>query len=631
MNYIEAVRLAKAGDEKGFDFLYEETYRSKYYLALQYMKNEEAAKDVLQDAYMKAFSKIAMLEQPEAFTGWLGAIVSNTAKNALAKKNPMLFSDIAVDERSESFEYQIEDDNLDHQPEIAYTRQETQELVRELIDELSEEQRICILMFHIEGAPIRKIADTMDCSENTVKSRLKYGRDNLKIKAEELQKKGYKMYSIAPLPLLLYLLRTEEAYLSADGTLAAAGKRMAEQIFRFSATVDDTVVAVGVKRAAGNIAKEAIRGFLHTVVGKVALVGAGLCVVVGAGYYGVSKMDAKEQKPKTEVVSGIEDTTLEETNPIEDEKGTEQNASVMDGWRKAYIEVIRNAPNQVYDSDNLIVVNPYIVYQLLDMEGDSIPELMVIVTSGEDGGLGTLSFRNPIVLIYHYSEDTGAQLQQDYVFYMPVFLKDRNNNLIVSEIGGATGQATYCLVRMENVKFYEEIIYKEQFPTYEYSYTFNQEHGFVEIEDSKVDDLTLIMEYGKTTKSDEDIKADLGSGADTEKKAYVGTYKNSIGDSATIKMSKNGQLKFIFQNSGDKEYNIDTKNKKDNGSFEAYIDKNNSGEVSFCIYIYSVGIELSAYDHNTSKMQTTDKNKIRLFLTYQDVPDIKTNVYNKMN
>ena len=110
--------------------------------------------------------------------------------------------------------------------------------------------------------------------------------------------------------------------------------------------------------------------------------------------------------------------------------------------------------------------------------------------------------------LFYTPEDSGAQLQQDYVFYMPVFLKDQNNNLIVSEIGGATGQATYCLVRMENVKFYEEIIYKEQFPTYEYSYTFNQEHGFVEIEDSKVDDLTLIMEYGKTTKSDEAIKSD---------------------------------------------------------------------------------------------------------------------------
>ena len=44
MNYTEAVSLAKSGDERGFSFLYEKTYKSKFYLALQYTKDEEAAK-----------------------------------------------------------------------------------------------------------------------------------------------------------------------------------------------------------------------------------------------------------------------------------------------------------------------------------------------------------------------------------------------------------------------------------------------------------------------------------------------------------------------------------------------------------------------------------------------------------
>lgn len=55
MNYSEAVALALEGKEQGFQFLYEESYKSKYYLSLQYMKNKEAAEDVLQDAYIKAF------------------------------------------------------------------------------------------------------------------------------------------------------------------------------------------------------------------------------------------------------------------------------------------------------------------------------------------------------------------------------------------------------------------------------------------------------------------------------------------------------------------------------------------------------------------------------------------------
>ena len=204
MNYTEAVALAKAGKEDGFTYLYENTYQSKYYLALRYMKDEEAAKDVLQDAYIKAFAKLDTLDNPEVFASWLGKIVANTAMNMLAKNNPLLFSDVAVDEDGESFEYQIEDDDISNQPELAYTRKETQELVYELMDSLSEEQRLCILMFHIEGIPISEIAKTMNVSENTVKSRLNYGRKNLKVRAEDLRKKGYKLYSIAPLPLLLW-------------------------------------------------------------------------------------------------------------------------------------------------------------------------------------------------------------------------------------------------------------------------------------------------------------------------------------------------------------------------------------------------------------------------------------------
>lgn len=230
MNYSEAVALALEGKEQGFQFLYEESSKSKYYLALQYMKNKEAAEDVLQDAYIKAFKNLSKLQEPAAFEKWFGVIVANTAKNALAKKNPVLFTDVAVDDEGEEFTYDVEDDNPENQPELAYTREETKELVHELMDSLSEEQRMCVLMFHIEGASISEIAEAMNCSENTVKSRLNYGRKNIKVKAEELQKKGYKLYSIAPVLLLVYLLRSDAETVSASTGVTAAGRALEEKI-----------------------------------------------------------------------------------------------------------------------------------------------------------------------------------------------------------------------------------------------------------------------------------------------------------------------------------------------------------------------------------------------------------------
>jgi len=370
MDYAEAVRLAKAGEDKGFNFLYEETYKSKYYLALQYMKNEEAAQDVLQEAYMKAFAKLDMLELPEAFPAWFGTIVGNTAKNMLKKNNPMLFSDVAVDDENESFEYQIEDDTVEHQPEIAYTRQETQELVHELIDALSEEQRMCILMFHIDGASIREIASALDCSENTVKSRLKYGRDNLKTKAEELQKKGYKLYSIAPLPLLLYLLRSEEAYLSASGALTMAGEDMAKHIFRPSATTKGVGMSAGSKGTASNGVKTAIKsGFLHTTAGKVAIVVVGICVAGGAVFYGVSQMKSEEPKPETEVVQEQSETEseqppeTEETPTVKELKDEEYASLIAGNLTKEELEfVLAYGPQEIpvqgfQDSDHTMILN----------------------------------------------------------------------------------------------------------------------------------------------------------------------------------------------------------------------------------------------------------------------------------
>ena len=203
--YAEAVASALAGNQEGYDFLYQSTYQKKFFIAKKYMGNDMDAQDVLQDAYVQAFTKLNTLQDYQKFPNWFGMIVANTAKNALQKKKMLFFSDLeGVNEEGEAMELNIMDTDASRQPEIAYTEKETQEMVHEMLDTLPDDQRMCILMFHFEGASIREIAEAMECSENTVKSRLNYGRKAIKKKSEELQKKGCKLYSMAPLPLLLF-------------------------------------------------------------------------------------------------------------------------------------------------------------------------------------------------------------------------------------------------------------------------------------------------------------------------------------------------------------------------------------------------------------------------------------------
>ena len=384
MEIKEAVIEAQNGDQSAFSFLYEETYKSKYYLALKYMKNKEAAEDVLQDAYLKVFSKLGTLKQPEAFEGWLGMIVANTAKNMLVKKNPLLFSEMAVDQEGEEYVYDVEDEDSENQPELAYTREETKELVHILLDGLSEEQRMAILMFHLENASISEIAQAMDCSENTVKSRLNYGRKNLKIQAEQLQKKGYKLYAVAPVLLLVYLLRNDRSVMAADKTFLADGKAMETKILQeyFKNTAKTTGKisnAKAVDTAGKAAAKSAVKA---SIVNKIAAIAVAVGVIGGSAYGIVAWNNQRNQTAQmatatTESSNSTKNTSTSEnkTSSATTEATTEQPKQKIK-LSEVYKKVLTDVENGKYEFPDSQGNTDY-YYFVRDMNKDGVKELIV--------------------------------------------------------------------------------------------------------------------------------------------------------------------------------------------------------------------------------------------------------------
>ncbi len=384
MEIKEAVIKAQNGDQSAFSFLYEETYKSKYYLALKYMKNKEAAEDVLQDAYLKVFSKLGTLKQPEAFEGWLGMIVANTAKNMLVKKNPLLFSEMAVDQEGEEYVYDVEDEDSENQPELAYTREETKELVHILLDGLSEEQRMAILMFHLENASISEIAQAMDCSENTVKSRLNYGRKNLKIQAEQLQKKGYKLYAVAPVLLLVYLLRNDRSVMAADKTFLADGKAMETKILQeyFKNTAKTTGKisnAKAVDTAGKAAAKSAVKA---SIVNKIAAIAVAVGVIGGSAYGIVAWNNQRNQTAQmatatTESSNSTKNTSTSEnkTSSATTEATTEQPKQKIK-LSEVYKKVLTDVENGKYEFPDSQGNTDY-YYFVRDMNKDGVKELIV--------------------------------------------------------------------------------------------------------------------------------------------------------------------------------------------------------------------------------------------------------------
>ena len=189
MTFTEAVGLAKAGNEAGFTYLYEQTYKKSFYVAKKYMKNDDTgAEDVLQIAYVKAFNNLGQLEDPEKFQGWFSRIVANTSFRELQKKTPTLFSQMNDEDTDIKFEDTIENSNVDFQPEASIDGKETQRLVKEMLDTLSDEQRMCVMMYYYEDIPVKDEALILGVSENTVKSRLNYGRKAIKEKERKRDK-----------------------------------------------------------------------------------------------------------------------------------------------------------------------------------------------------------------------------------------------------------------------------------------------------------------------------------------------------------------------------------------------------------------------------------------------------------
>ena len=204
----DLVELSKEGDQQAIAQLYDRTSKRAYYLAKQLVKDEDQAQDIVQDAYVKVFTNLHLLEQVENFQGWLNTIVVNKSKDYLKKKKPMLFSQM-VSEEDGGRELDFEDEGGYFSPDRRVDYTETKRLIQGMIDRLPQEQRMAIVLFYLEEMPVKQIARVMECSEGTVKSRLNYGRKAIKAQVLELEKKGTKLYCVPFIPFLYWLLRQQ--------------------------------------------------------------------------------------------------------------------------------------------------------------------------------------------------------------------------------------------------------------------------------------------------------------------------------------------------------------------------------------------------------------------------------------
>ena len=170
------VEQVQRGDKQAFDILVLKYQNKIIQLVNRYVHDSDEARDVAQEAFIKAYRAIGRFRGDSAFYTWLYRIAINTAKNYLVasgRRPPRSDIDAQDAEQYEGAsglrEYAT--------PERLLLKDEIQTAIAEAIDDLPEDLRTAITLRELEGLSYEEIAQTMDCPIGTVRSRIFRARD----------------------------------------------------------------------------------------------------------------------------------------------------------------------------------------------------------------------------------------------------------------------------------------------------------------------------------------------------------------------------------------------------------------------------------------------------------------------
>jgi len=173
------VRQVQAGDVAAFDRLIVKYRERVFGIIYNLTANREDASDLSQDTFIKAFQAINRFQGNCSFFTWLYKIAVNTTLGHLRKNRLRSFFSLEK-LNEEGADSQILDQLTDKRGADRDTYlHELQEKLNEALQKLSIPHRTVITLFEIDGLSHSEIADVLNCSEGTVRSRLHYAKQFL--------------------------------------------------------------------------------------------------------------------------------------------------------------------------------------------------------------------------------------------------------------------------------------------------------------------------------------------------------------------------------------------------------------------------------------------------------------------
>ncbi len=182
MHADNLIARAKEGDQNAQGKVVQLWYKRIYNFGYKFFLDHDMAMEVSQKTFISMCKNLPALQDNARFKSWLYKIAVNYCREEARKKkgNRSLSFDLVWNKDAEdSPNWESSSQRYDN-PESQFQQRELSDVLQEALMELNVEQREVVIMKEYEGLKFREIAEVLNISENTVKSRMYYGLEGLR-------------------------------------------------------------------------------------------------------------------------------------------------------------------------------------------------------------------------------------------------------------------------------------------------------------------------------------------------------------------------------------------------------------------------------------------------------------------
>ncbi|MEE1900087.1 RNA polymerase sigma factor [Flavobacterium rakeshii] len=166
------ITLCKAGNRNAQFEVYNMYYRAMYNTALRIVKDEHWAEDVMQESFLKAFTKLDSFKGEVAFGAWLKKIVVNHSLDNYKKLNKDATQPI------DNMLYKLEDSDNGEEAKVDFQQLQLQQ-VSQAIASLKENYRIILTLLYIEGYDQEEISEIMQITAGNCRTTISRAKESL--------------------------------------------------------------------------------------------------------------------------------------------------------------------------------------------------------------------------------------------------------------------------------------------------------------------------------------------------------------------------------------------------------------------------------------------------------------------